>query len=169
MWGGVCTLVVLNLCMRKRSYNCIVRRAVQLELKKKARALFLSAREPRAERNRLFFNFYANFYAYLLQLWQHYQRTYRRSPAIAAYTFFDITTLCAIFYHIFSPHAQKRLFVHLLSKFWHRRWIQWPWIKQGYFCDRLSFASYIKFGTRVFDKILEIEYSNCKKARLAQP
>ena len=79
------------------------------------------------------------------------------------------------FCHIFTTHAQKRLFVHSLSKFWHRHWIQRPRfpITHGYFCDRWSFAIYIKFVTSSisrYSSILEysirysIEYSGSKSS-----
>ena len=69
--------------------------------------------------------------------------------------------------HIFTAHAQKQLCISFVSKFWHRHWIQRPRfpIRQGYFCNRWSFAINIKFvtsdslsvGTRVpvLDKILD--------------
>ena len=68
--------------------------------------------------------------------------------------FGTVTTLWAIFCHIYSAHAQKRLFCHFLSKFWHRRWIQRPRfaIIQRCFCDRWSFAIYINFITSGFSR-----------------
>jgi len=77
-------------------------------------------------RNRLFLNFYANFYAYLIA------------------NFGNITTVVASFCHTLTAHAQKRLCVHFLSKFWHHQWILWSRFprRKGYFCDgsRLPFT-----------------------------
>ena len=81
--------------------------------------------------NRLFLNFYANLCLFSSKFWHCYN------------TLGD-------FFAIFSLHMHRNgYFVHFLSKFWHRHSIQRPRfpITQSCFCDRWSFAMYIKFVT----------------------
>jgi len=61
---------------------------------------------------------------------------------LIASNFGNLTAFRAILSHIFTAHAQKRLFMNLLLKFWHHRSILWPRFPYGarHFRDLRTFS-----------------------------